>query len=98
MVKFSEKDRGKQFVSVHIPSDTSPRFLFDQLRDDYLEVEEELMQYKDEELVIEVPSCGLGFSMNNLRSFLRHRCDFPDAQLTMFSVDPDEPSQRWYGK
>lgn len=91
MINLEKHDEGKQFISIRCASDymAVPLAFFG------LRLTAANIRYDAEEMLVEIPDSGFDwkedyFSLNEIRS-----CN-PEATISIFAVDFDEPGNRYY--
>ncbi len=94
MIKFTEKDNNKQFISIELKDNTSTEMIIENLKKTYEALQQANIIFDDSEILIEINNnINYGFSLNELREYIKTNAA---ATVTHFSVDTDEPTQRYY--
>lgn len=97
MIRFSEKDQDRQFISVHILDGTPAAVVLSELKGKYPTLENAeviLLDWGiDEEILIEIgENAGFGFSLCAFRNSVE---ELAQAEVKIFSVDLDAEGQRY---
>lgn len=96
MIKFTEQDNNKQFISIEIKSNETDiiRDLIYILKSTYPALQQSNIIFDDSEILIEIDNnINYGFSLNELKEYIK---TVAAATVTHFCVDLTEPSQRYY--
>lgn len=94
MIKFTEKDNNKQFISIKVNDDTPTKTILNSLKNTYSALQQANIIFDESEILIEIDNnINYGFSLNELRAYIK---TITTATITHFSVDTDEPTQRDY--
>ncbi len=94
MIKFTEQDNNKQFISIEIKDNTPTETISENLKNKYPALQQANIIFDDSEILIEIDNnINYGFSLNELREYIKTNAA---ATVTHFSVDTDEPTQRYY--
>lgn len=95
MIKFTEKDNNKQFISIKLKDNTSTEIISENLKKIYKALQQASIICDTSEIIIEIDNnIDFGFSLNELREHIK---TVAAATITHFSVDTDKPTQRYYG-
>lgn len=95
MIKFTEQDNNKQFISIEIKDNKSTKIISENLKKTYVALQQANIIYDTSEIIIEIDNnIDFGFSLNELREHIK---TVAAATVTHFCVDTDEPTQRYYG-
>lgn len=97
MIKFTEKDNNKQFISIVVQGSTPNGIIIEHIMNTYSALQQANTISDNSEILIELNNnINYGFSLNELREYLKTITD-ADVLVTHFSVDTDEANQRYYG-
>lgn len=95
MIKFTEQDNDRQFISIKVNDDTPTKTIFENIKNTYSALQQANTIFDESEILIEIDnSVDYGFSLNELREYIK---TITTATITHFSVDTDEPNQRYLG-
>ena len=94
MIKFSNKDNDRQLIEITIKGNTPTGTIIENIKNTYSALQQANTIFDDSEILIEIDNVDYGFSLNELREYIK---TFAAAAVTHFSVDTDEPNQRYYG-
>lgn len=95
MIKFTEQDNNKQFISIEVKDNTPTETITENLKNTYAALQQANIFFDNSEIIIEIDNnISYGFSLNELK---QHIETIAAATVTHFSVDTDEPTQRYYG-
>lgn len=95
MIKFTNKDDNKQFISITVSDNTPTKALCENIKEIYSSLQQANIIYDDSEIVIELDnSINYGFSLSDLREHIK---TVAAATVSHFSVDINKPTQRYYG-
>lgn len=95
MMKFTEKDNNKQFISIAVKDGKSTATINESLKEKYPALQHANIILDCSEILIEIDNAiNFGFSLNQLREYIG---TITAADVTTFSVDTDEPTQRFNG-
>ncbi len=93
MIKFTEKDNNKQFISIELKDNTSTEIISENLKKTYESLQQANIIYDTSEIIIEIDNnINYGFSLNELREHIK---TVAAATVTHFAVDIEEPTQRY---
>ena len=94
MIKFTEKDNNKQFISIESKDSALNKIIIKNLTNTYSALQQANIVLDDSEILIEIDNnINYGFSLNELREHLKN---IAPATIKHFIVDTDEPNQRYY--
>lgn len=95
MIKFTEQDNNRQFISIEIKDNTPTETISENLKKTYEALQQANIVFDGSEILIEIDnSINYGFSLNELREHIK---TIAAATVIHFSVDTDKPTQRYYG-
>lgn len=95
MIKFTEQDNNKQFISIAVKDNTPTETINENLKNKYAALQQANIIFDDSEILIKIDNnINYGFSLNELREYIK---TVAAATVTHFSVDKDEPTQRYLG-
>lgn len=95
MIKFTEQDNNKQFISIEIKDNTPTEAISENLKKTYEALQQANIICDTSEIIIEIDNnIDFGFSLNELREYIK---TIAAATVTHFCVDTDEPTQRYHG-
>lgn len=95
MIKFTEKDNNKQFISIELKDNTTTEIISKNLKKIYESLQQANIICDTSEIIIEIDNnMDFGFSLNELREYIN---TLVEATVSHFVVDMDEPTQRYYG-
>ncbi len=95
MIKFTEKDNNKQFISINTDENTNIDIIVQEIRKQYPSLKQLHIIFDEAEILIPLETgFPYGFSLNELREYIK---PIAAATVTHFSVDTEEPTQRYYG-
>lgn len=98
MIKFSNENNDEQYISIAVdnPEDTNINDLVDRIKAKYPSIQALHIAFDESEILIPLTNdCNYGFSLNQLREYLKPIA--AAATVSHFCVDVDEPSQRYSG-
>lgn len=92
MITFTKKDNGRQFISIKVDDTLRVK---EELQSKYPVLKQANIVLDEVEILIEIEdSIQFGFSLNELRAYIN---SIAPAHITHFTVDVDEPAQRYIG-
>jgi len=95
MIKFTNKDNNKQFISIEVKDSKTTATICESLKEKFTALQHANIIFDDSEILIEIDNnINYGFSLNELREYMK---TIAAANVTHFSVDTDEPTQRYNG-
>lgn len=95
MIKFTEKDNNKQFISIVVKDGKATATINESLKEKFPALQQANIIFDDAEILIEIDNnIKYGFSLNQLREYIG---TITAADVTTFCVDTDEPEQRYNG-
>lgn len=97
MIKFTEKDNGKQFIGIEVKEGKPTNTIIECLRltKKFESLNQANIIFDESEILIEIDNnINYGFSLNELREFIELMAT---ANITTFEVDTDELTQRYNG-
>ena len=95
MIKFSNQDNNRQFIEITIKDNTPTGTIIENIKNTYSPLQQANTIFDESKILIEINnSVDYGFSLNELREYIK---TIIAATVTHFSVDTDEPNQRYYG-
>lgn len=94
MIKFTDKDNNKQFISIKVNDNMPTKALYENLKETYSALQQANIIFDASEIIIEIDNnIDFGFSLDELR---KHIKNLADVTVTHFCVDLAEPLQRYY--
>lgn len=97
MIKFTNEYDDQQFISIALnnPEEVNVDYLIRRIKADYPGIKALHIIFDESEVLIPlVNDCNYGFSLNQLREYLK---PIAAATVSHFCVDIDEPTQRFNG-
>lgn len=97
MIKFTNSNNDEQYISIAVdnPEDTNINDLVDKIKAEYPSIQTLHVIFDESEILIPlINDCNYGFSLNQLREYLK---PIAAATVSHFCVDTDEPLQRYNG-
>lgn len=95
MIKFTNEDNNRQFIEITIKDNTPTGTIIENIKNTYSALQQANIIFDNSEIIIEIfNNFNYGFSLNELREYIK---TITTATITHFSVDTDEPNQRYYG-
>lgn len=95
MIKFTNEDNNRQFIEITIKDNTPTGTIIENIKNTYSALQQANIIFDNSEIIIEIfNNFNYGFSLNELREYIKI---ITTATITHFSVDTDEPNQRYYG-
>ena len=95
MIKFTNEDNNRQFIEITIKDNTPTGTIIENIKNTYSALQQANIIFDNSEIIIEIfNNFNYGFSLNELREYIK---TITTATITLFSVDTDEPNQRYYG-
>ncbi len=97
MIKFTNAYDNQQFISIAIdnPEEVNVDYLISRIKAEYPSIQALHIVFDESEILIPLTNdCKYGFSLNQLREYLR---PIAAATVSHFCVDMDEPTQRYNG-
>ena len=95
MIKFTNKDDNKQFISIKTDKNINIDLIVDKIRKQFPSLKQLHIVFDEAEILIPIESgFAYGFSLNQLRDYIK-----PIAAVTIshFAVDIGLPAQRYCG-
>ena len=95
MIKFTNEDNNKQFISIEIKDGKTTATICERLKEKFSALQHANIISDDTEILIEIDNnINYMFSLNEFKKYIE---TITAANVTHFSVDTDKPAQRYNG-